>query len=289
MNVLIPDNPLDKATSKPRADNHVRGRLGELVTRLAESNEEVQKAQRIRYQVFCEEFSALKSSPSQSQLEQEKHDLYCDHLLVLKETPSMPDEIIGTQRFLLKQSGKQAVAFRSQSEFDFQTLADKNPEKRFMELGRSCILKQYRNKRTMELMWHGTWAYAVQNQVDVMLGCASFYAKSQDEIALELGFLSNFRATSPNWQVTPTAPGAKALEDFAKPEIDAKGAIRNLPPLLKGYLRLGAFFSDHAVIDEEFGTIDVAVILPVENINPRYIKYYGADASKHSGDKPASS
>lgn len=260
----------------------ISGKLGNLSTRLTTCDKEVREAQRIRYQVFCEELNAGNQINTATQLEQEDHDLICDHLLVLEDDGSDNQKIVGTQRFLLKTAAQKELQFRSQNEFDFYTLAENNPEKRFMELGRSCILEDHRSKRTMELMWHGTWAYAVKNKVDVMLGCASFYAKSHDEISLPLGFLSGFTTNKDQWKVTPTGKNPVSLKVHADKVTDPKKALKSLPPLIKGYLRLGAIFSDHAVIDEEFGTIDVAVILPIENINPRYVNYYGANASKHA-------
>ena len=259
----------------------VLGELGTLSTRLAKDETELKKAQRLRYEVFCEEFSALEKAKLNNNLEQEQHDLNCDHLLVLENSNPARPKIIGTQRFFVKSACDTHLNFRSQSEFDLEALAVKHPEKRFMELGRSCILKNFRSKRTMELMWHGTWSYAVQNKVDVMTGCASFYAKSVNEIDTALGFLSTHVSKDPNWNVLPTAKNATRTKQYEHLIMDPKKAIRTLPPLIKGYLRLGAFFSDSVVIDEDFGTIDIAVILPVANINPRYVSYYGPQATKH--------
>ena len=280
---MLPKQKFDEKT----LDNPtlILGELGTLSTRLAQNETELKAAQKIRYEVFCKEFSAQKNKNSLSQLEQENHDLFCDHLLVLDNSNLALPKAIGTQRFLVKSACDKHLKFRSQSEFDLEALAIMHPEKRFMELGRSCILEEYRSKRTMELMWHGTWAYAVKNKVDVMTGCASFYAKSTKEIDTALGFLSTLVSKTPEWQVSPTTQTAISLSQFEKLAQDPKKAIRSLPPLIKGYLRLGAYFSSHAVIDDDFGTIDVAVILPVANINPRYVNYYGTEATKHSKTK----
>lgn len=276
--MLINQNTDDRGSQKLPS---ILGELGTLSTRLAQDDAELKKAQRVRYEVFCEEFSAREKIKSNNNLEQEQHDLICDHLLVLENSnPSQPI-IVGTQRFFVKSACDTHLKFRSQTEFDLEALAAKHPEKRFMELGRSCILNNYRSKRTMELMWHGTWSYAVQNKIDVMTGCASFYAKSVSEIDTALGFLSTLVSKDPIWQVAPTVTNATSIKQFEPLIKDPKKAIRSLPPLIKGYLRLGAFFSDSVVIDEDFGTIDIAVILPVANINPRYVSYYGPQATKH--------
>lgn len=272
-----------------RDTSRILGRLGSLSTRLAVSDEEIREAQKIRFEVFCEEFSARQQAQPSSRFEQEEHDKWCDHLLVLDTTNETAHKTVGTQRFLVKKASDKTPVFRSQSEFDLEGLAARHPDKKFMELGRSCILEAYRSKRTMELMWHGTWAYAVDNNVDVMTGCASFHASSIEEIKPALKFLASLSEPDTNWKVDPVSDECLSirqllLEDDAT--LEPKKAIRTLPPLIKGYLRLGASFSDHVVFDKDFGTIDIAVILPVENINPRYVNYYGADASKH--DKPVS-
>ena len=128
--------------------------------------------------------------------DQDRFDDNCDHLLVVDEeySSSAKPHVIGTQRFLVRSSQNEEQAFYSQSEFDLESLYRKHTDKTFMELGRSCILPDYRNRRTMELMWQGTWAYALENDVDVMVGCASFpgYSSCTDNqsLAPALGLLS---------------------------------------------------------------------------------------------------
>jgi putative hemolysin len=273
-----------------RGTSRTLGRLGSLSTRLAVSDEEIREAQKIRFEVFCGEFFARQQTDPSSRVEQEDHDKWCDHLLVLDTANEASPKTVGTQRFLVKKASDKTPVFRSQSEFDLEGLAVRHPDKTFMELGRSCILEAYRSKRTMELMWHGTWAYAIENSVDVMTGCASFHAQSIEDIKPALNFLASLSVPDTPWKVDPVSDDCLSIQQLLLEDdiaIEPKKAIRTLPPLIKGYLRLGAVFSDHVVFDKAFGTIDIAVILPVENINPRYVNYYGADASKH--DKPLSS
>ena len=258
------------------------GRIGALSTRLASGASEVRNAQRLRYKIFYQEMSARQSIYNRlTRRDRDPHDAHCDHLLVLDDTKPAKPEVVGTQRFFLKSACSTDVEFHSQSEFDLEGLAARHSGKKFMELGRSCILPQYRTKRTAELMWHGTWAYALERKVDVMVGCASFGTSEVAKIAPALGFLFGQSTASGEWQVGTNGANAVALSDYKDNVADAKKAIRLLPPLLRGYLRLGAMFSTHAVPDPEFGTIDVLVVLPVDRINPRYISHYGADAGRH--------
>ena len=276
------NSPLTINAKTPTEPPVVYGEIGQLSTRLATSQEEIHQAQHIRYQVFCEEMSASKNDIRlATKRDEDAHDAICDHLLVIDHAHPEGPKIVGTQRFFVKSASQASGTFYSQPEFNLEGLAQRFATKRFMELGRSCILPQYREKRTMELMWHGTWAYALHQKADVMVGCASFEGVDFEKIAPALGFIAQHALCEDEWNTQATAANAVSLSDFEMGDTSPKRALASLPPLIKGYLRLGAKFSHQAVPDEDFGTIDILVVLPVATINPRYVKYYGADASKH--------
>jgi putative hemolysin len=153
---------------------------------------------------------------------------------------------------------------------------------KFLELGRSCVLAPYRNKRTVELLWHGIWSYVRRHRLDVMIGCASLDGTDPAALALPLSFLHHFAAAPADWQVQALAGRRVDMNLLPKHEIDPRAALRALPPLIKGYLRLGAFCGDGAVVDHAFGTTDVLIVLPVSAINTRYIEHFGADAERHA-------
>jgi L-ornithine Nalpha-acyltransferase len=152
--------------------------------------------------------------------------------------------------------------------------------RRFMELGRSCVLPEYRSKRTIEVLWQGIWAYVNHYGIGVMAGCASFHGTVPAAHAEALSFLAHNCRAAPEWDVR-AVPGRYVSMDLMPPEaIDARAALAAMPPLIKGYLRLGAKVGDGCVIDREFGTVDVFIVLPVETISARYINYYGAEAER---------
>ena len=265
----------------PRQEG-VNGRLGSLRTRLAMNQSEIRRAQQVRYKVFCEELNAKPNMRNRiSRRDEDRFDQSCDHLLLFVGEGGEEGTIAGTQRFHVGNKNTKLEDYYSSAEFDISQLVERHPEKRFMELGRSCILPEYRNRRSMELMWHGTWQYALQHQADVMFGCASFQTTDPIEIADELGFLANANVGK-DWQAGSVRSDRIDLRRFKDREIDPKSTIRKLPPLIRGYLRLGAGFSSVAVPDHEFGTIDVLVVLPLKLINPRYIAHYGSDAARHN-------
>jgi len=254
------------------------GEIGTLRARLAASGAEVRAAQKLRHAVFSAEFAA---PGDETGIDADGYDALCDHLIVLDTAikGAETDQIIGTYR-LLPQQKLAGRPFYSDSAFDIGTLLERHDGRRFLELGRSCVLPDYRSKRTIELLWQGIWAYCRRNAIDVMFGCASFAGRVPAQHAMALAFLNHHARATGEWDVS-ARPEARVDMDFMPPEaIDLKAAMRALPPLIKGYLRLGATFGDGAVIDHAFASVDVLVVLPVEQISARYVSYYGADADR---------
>lgn len=278
----------------------VLGRIGSLEVRLATTPKEIRAAQRLRYKVFYEEGAAVPHMASAlARRDFDEYDAVCDHLLVLdhaapsnlgepsrklRDVAAKPQRpaVVGTYRLLRQDVAERHFGFYSQAEYDIAPLLAAHPTKRFLELGRSCVLEPYRNKRTVELLWHGIWAYVLHHRVDVMLGCASLEGTDPDRLAPQLSFLHHHAASPQDWRARAVADRYVPMDRVARDAIDPKSALRELPPLIKGYLRLGATFGDGAVIDHQFGTTDVLVMLPVCAINPRYVAHFGADAERHA-------
>ncbi len=266
------------------------GRIGSLEVRLARNFKEVKKAQRLRYQVFYEEMSAVADSHTQAtRRDSDPFDSCCDHMLVIDHASlkrnklgRQKPEIVGTYRLLRQEIADRRGGFYTQGEYDIQKLIDANPGKRFLELGRSCVLKPYRNKKTVELLWHGVWSYILMHKIDVMVGCASIEGTNPDNLSSQLAFLHHNARAPKEWRVTALPERYVEMNRLPADSINQKEALRALPPLVKGYLRLGAFIGDGAVVDHQFGTTDILVIMPVSELNSRYVNYYGADASRYA-------
>ena len=265
------------------------GRLGDLEVRLAASAAEVRRAQALRYRVFYEEMSAVPSAATElMRRDADPFDLICDHLLVLDRANltrpliRQKPEIVGTYRLLRQEIADRHNGFYTQGEYDIAPLIAAKPHLNFLELGRSCVLKPYRNKRTVELLWHGIWAYVLMHGVDVMIGCASLEGTDPEQLAVPLSFLHHTASAPPEWQVRALPDRRVEMNRLPLSAIDKKAALQALPPLIKGYLRIGAYIGDGAVVDHQFGTTDVCIILPVAGINSRYVDYYGPDASRYA-------
>jgi L-ornithine Nalpha-acyltransferase len=254
-----------------------------LKIRLARSAEEIRVAQKLRYLVFHEE-RGIQLNPENlaAKTESDVFDEICDHLLVIRSgtehNPELAIEdglVIGTYRLLRQSVALQNSGFYSQSEFDIAPLLARKPDLEFLELGRSCVLKNERGSSVVELLWQGIWNYVRQNQIDVMFGCASFDGVDVDTHRAGLQFLSENNRVPEGWQVHAHPERRLAIKPVAGTQVDLKTIIFNLPPLIKGYMRLGCFFGQGAVVDEMFNSIDMLVILPVSHINPRYFAKFG--------------
>ena len=258
------------------------GRIGALEVRLAGRKKDIKRAQRLRYQVFHEEMSAVPDLVSRlKRRDIDAFDKFCDHLLVIDHALPKP-KVVGTYRLLRQEIAEAHSGFYTSHEFDIAPILERHRGSRFLELGRSCVAKPYRDKRTVELLWHGIWAYVKRNKIDVMFGCASFDGTDIDALAMPLSFLHHTARAEGEFSAKALPRRAVDMNRIPAEIINAKLALQSLPPLIKGYLRLGAKIGDGAVIDHQFGTTDVLVILPVSEINPRYVDYYGVDATRYA-------
>jgi len=272
-------------TTEHAAD--VLGRLGTLEVRLARSAADVRRAQHLRFDVFYREMSALPDAAAKlARRDIDPFDAVCDHLLVLDRawrTRAGRPRVVGTYRLLRQDMAERHGGFYGAGEYDVAALIERHRQQKFLELGRSCVFAPYRNKRTVELLWHGIWSYVLQHRIDVMIGCASLDGTDPDRLALPLAFLHHFARAPAEWRVSALPRRYVEMNRMPKSAIDRKAALRALPPLVKGYLRLGAAIGDGAVIDRQFGTTDVFIVLPVAAINARYIEHFGEAAERHAG------
>ncbi len=280
---LSHDEPMTEPSPSVDPKAPLLGEIGSLQTRLARTQAEIRAAQAVRYEVFYREMGGRPSEGiHQTERDQDAFDPFCDHLLVIDAVRD-DAEVVGTYRMMRKAQAERAGGFYSQLEYNLAPLLELNQGANLLELGRSCVLSNYRNKRTMELLWHGTWSHAVANRIDIMFGCASFEGTDPTEFADSLSWLADNAVLDCAEDCPAIVPNPVKLCEIASTMKAPKGvrqAMAKMPPLIKGYLRLGAKVATHAVIDEQFGTIDLLVVLKVAQINPRYLAHFGVDASR---------
>jgi putative hemolysin len=254
------------------------GKIGSLEARLATSEDEISAAQALRFRVFYEELGATRQKAHDlDRRDADRFDEICDHLLVFDTALPGPSarQIVACYRLLRQETADATGGFYSADEFEFDSLIARHPSLNFLELGRSCVLPAYRSKRTIELLWQAIWAYVKHHGIDVMAGCASFRGTIPAAHAEALSFLSQNCTGLDDWAVRAVCSRYASMDLMPAEAINAKTALTAMPPLVKGYLRLGAKFGEGCVVDHDFGTTDVFVVLPVSAISERYITYYG--------------
>ena len=272
--------PLGRGSLQPGA---VLGRIGTLEVRLARNDDEIRAAQEIRYKVFYEELGARRPQGGHfSNLDFDRFDEICDHLLVLDTAVEGPEsrQIVGTYRLLRQDVAIATGGFYSEDEFELRGLVSRHPDRRFLELGRSCVLPAYRSKRTIEVLWQGCWAYVNHYGIDVMTGCASFQGRVPAAHAEALSFLAHHCRAEGEWAIRAVADRFQPMDLMPIEAVSLRSAMNAMPPLIKGYLRLGARIGEGCVVDHEFGTVDVCIVMPVKSLDARYVSHYSPDATR---------
>ncbi len=255
-------------------------RCGTLEARLAVTGKDVRRAQRLRYRVFFEEGGAIADATARLiRRDVCRFDAVCDHLIVvdhaLKGRRGAP-KVVGVYRLLRQDVAERNFGFYSADEFDVSTLTDRFPDLRFLEVGRACIAASHRGRRVLDLLWRGLWAYALHHRADILIGCASLAGPDASAHFPAIGALS--AGGNERLRVWPRPERSVARAAVRTAPADPRALARMLPPLVKGYWRLGATFSPQPVVDPAFGTTDLFVALPLRDIESRYLQHFGVTA-----------
>jgi len=247
---------------------------GDFEVRLANTRPEIEAAQALRYRIFYEEMQA-QPTPEMAAIKRDfdAFDEVCDHLRVLdRRRGDGPESIVGTYRLIRRSAAQQMGRFYSSAEYDIQKMIDYPAE--VLELGRSCIAKDARNTATMQMLWRGIALYAYHYDIQVMFGCASFPGTDPTQYAQAMSYLYHHHLAPPEIRVRALASRYVKMDMLERDAYDARKAMARVPPLIKGYLRLGGFVGDGAVIDRQFNTTDVFIIVKTELVTEKYIRHY---------------
>ena len=249
-------------------------RAGNLGVRVAATTAEVLAAAALRYRVFFGEMGAHPSAAAHaSGLDQDLYDPVADHLLVLDHAlGDGPEAVVGTYRLIREEAASRVGGFYSAGEYDIGVL-QRFPG-RILELGRSCVDAAYRGRAVMQLLWRGIAAYVARHDIDVMFGCASLGGTDPDAIALELTYLHHYHLAPPALRPRALPGRFVAMDRLPTTAVDARAALALMPPLVKGYLRLGGFVGEGAVVDLEFNTTDVAIVVKTDLVTEKYLRHY---------------
>ena len=247
-------------------------RSGPLQVRLAETTADIDAAQALRYRIFYERLGA-QPLPETACLRRDvdQFDSDCDHLLVLDHSRGT-GRVIGTYRLIRRDTAARLGGFYSAKEFDISAVVRHAGE--VLELGRSCVDPAYRNRSAMQLLWSGIAAYVFHYDVVLMFGCASLPGTSPDALSIPLSYLHRYHLAPPALRPRALADRYVEMRRLRPCAIDATQAMAAFPPLIRGYLRLGGFVGDGAVVDKQFNTTDVCVVVKTDLVTEKYFRHY---------------
>jgi putative hemolysin len=271
--------PIGSALPAEAATAHLGGRIvdirsGPLQVRLAETAADIDAAQALRYRIFYERLGA-QPMPEMARRRRDfdRFDGDCDHLLVLDHTLGAGAQaIVGTYRLIRRETAARLGGFYSADEYDIAPLLRIPGE--ILELGRSCVDTAYRQRPAMQLLWSGIAAYVFHYAIVLMFGCASLPGTDPDAVAMPLSYLHHRHLAPPALRPRALVERYVNMCRLDGGQVDSARALAALPPLIKGYLRLGGFVGDGAVIDEQFNTTDVCILVKTDLITERYSRHY---------------
>jgi L-ornithine Nalpha-acyltransferase len=253
-------------------------RSGTLQVRLAETTADIDAAQALRYRVFYEEMGA-QPSPEMARRKRDfdSFDGVCDHLLVVDHARGDgADAVVGTYRLIRRPAAAKRGRFYSSAEYDIAKIAAYPGE--ILELGRSCVDASARNRPTMQLLWRGIASYVFHYDIALMFGCASLPGIDPDALATPLAYLYHHHLAPPTLRPRALPERHVDMRRLDAAAIDSARALAELPPLIKGYLRLGGFVGDGAVIDHQFNTTDVCIVVKTDLVTDKYYRHYERQA-----------
>lgn len=255
--------------------------LSENITvRLAQNDAEIDAAQDLRYKVFYEEYKATPTvEMAAKKRDFDKFDAHADHLVVVDERggPKNP-KIVGTYRLLDRAVAEKHGQFYTSDEYNIDPILKSGAT--VLELGRSCVLPEFRTRPVLQLLWQGIADYVLEHNIEMLFGCASFPGTDPQALARPLSYLYHYHLAPEDMRPVALPERYVRMDMIAKEELNPRAIIGELPPLIKGYLRIGSLIGDGAVIDEQFNTTDVCIMLHTDLVTKHYKKHYERKGNK---------
>jgi putative hemolysin len=271
--------PLDPVTPLDRCATNSAGPIldvvnGPLEVRLAATPDDIDAVQALRYRIFYETMGGQPlTEMARLRRDSDPFDQICDHLMVLDHSRGTgADAVVGTYRLIRREAARRCGRFYSAAEYDISRLVTYPGP--VLELGRSCVDPAYRARAVMPLLWSGIAAYVFHYEIALMFGCASLPGIDPDQLAAPLSYLYHHHLAPPELRTRALPERYVDMRRLNPRTIDPERSLSALPPLIKGYLRLGGFVGDGAVIDRQFNTTDVCVVVKTDLVAEKYSRHY---------------
>ena len=243
-------------------DLKIRFTFGSYLVKIIKNNDPLMiQAKQLRFQSFF-------GGTCDTKVDSDEFDELCDHLVVIDKSVS-ENYVVGTYRLLLRQVSDASQKFYSQSEFDISNLFFQK-DAVLLEAGRSCVKKEYRDGRIIKLLWRALAKYITNSRSNYIFGCASFPSSNSKIFSSQLSYLHHFHSPPKSLSTFPLEKLKAKFELIEKRLIDKESEFRKLPPLIKAYLRVGAYVGSGAIIDKNFNTTDVLIILDSKRLLKKY-------------------
>tara|TARA_R110002096_G_scaffold74746_4_gene176945 strand:- start:7631 stop:8404 length:774 start_codon:yes stop_codon:yes gene_type:complete len=245
-----------------------------LAIKIAQTDTELQAAQRLRYRVFVQEMGAQATDTDHAAgLECDNFDPYFDHLILIDTTNLDPlNNVVGVYRLMRGDVAAKGIGFYGASEYDLTKL--ENSGRRVMELGRSCIDPAFRGGVALHLMWNGLAQYVQDHGIEILFGVASFHGNRVDDVAQALSLLHHNHLAPDDLRVVAQVSHHVDMNILALSDIDKLTAMQQMPPLIKAYLRLGGCVGQGAFVDQGFNTIDVCLVMDTQRMSAKHKAIY---------------
>ncbi|GFE48316.1 ornithine-acyl-ACP acyltransferase [Roseobacter cerasinus] len=243
--------------------------------RLAETEEDLRAAQRLRYAVFVEELGGSGGLVDhENRLEKDRFDPFFDHMLLWDTARGA---VVGAYRVMRDDQAEAAGQFYSADEYDLSVLQGSG--RRLLELGRSCLHPDYRGSSALFHLWTGLADYIRVHEIEILFGVASFHGTDVAALAEPLSLLHHRHLAPADLRVRAQAEAFQPMDLIDTSVLDTKRAMLAVPALIKAYLRLGGFVGEGAYVDRAFNTTDVCLVLDTERMNARQARLYQGGAA----------
>ena len=243
--------------------------------KLAQTEDELRAAQRLRYDVFVAELGGAGDMVDhKARLERDAFDPFFDHLILYDDAliHDGAPTVVGVYRLLPQEGAAKIGRYYSEDEYDLTPL--RQSERRLLELGRSCLHADYRGGTAMYVLWQALADYVIERDIEILFGVASFHGTNIADIAAPLSMLYHRHLAPAELRVHAQPHSAQTMNLISEADLDRKAAVLAVPALIKAYLRLGGVVGADAFVDHRFNTTDVCLIMDTAKMNEKQRNLY---------------